>query len=78
MIVDLYAAGGRDNAYQEKINIAWWFKELMLSYKFGEKGRYEKALQVLRPFLCDELLDFYEDIHRDSLWLNPITGKKGF
>lgn len=77
-MIDLYAAGGRDNAYQEHLNVAWWFKELMLSYKFGEKGRFEKALKVLRPYLCDELITFYEDILEQSLWINPITGKKGY
>ena len=77
-MIDLYAGGGRDNAYQDHINVNWWFHELMLSYKFGEKRRFESALNKLRPYMSDELYNFYSDIHDQSCWLNPITGKKGY
>lgn len=77
-MMDLYAGGQRDAAYKDRVNVAYWFKELMLTYKFGEKFRFEKALSVLRPYLCDELISFFEQIYEDSLWTNPITGKRGF
>lgn len=77
-MIDLYAASGRDNAYHEHVNVSWWFKELMLTYKYGEKMRFERALKVLRPYLCDELIRFYEDILEQSTWTNPITGRKGY
>lgn len=77
-MIDLFAAAGRDKAYEEHIDVSWWFKELMVCYKYGEKFRYEKALKVLSPFLDDKLIQFFEDILHESTWTNPITGKKGF
>ena len=62
---------------QDHINVDWWMKELMLSYKYGEKGRYRRALDNLGPYMSDTLKLVFEDVYKNSLWTNPITGKKG-
>lgn len=67
-----------NRATQDDVNIYYWLRELMLTYKYGEKGRYRKALDILRPYLDDRLINFFEDIYQMSLWTNPITGKKGY
>lgn len=77
MTPDIEAPGGT-RAYQDKVDIFFWLRELMLTYKYGEKGRFRKALDILKPYMDDRLVMFYEDIYQLSTWTNPITGKKGY
>lgn len=58
------------------IDVRFWLKELFIAYKFAEKRNYELALKFLRPYCEGILLEIFEDILKDSLWLNPITGRR--
>ena len=77
-VIDMYAGGKRDQAYRDKVDIQWYFNDLLLSYKYGEKNRFERSLKVLKPYLSDQLYDYFVDLHDQTLWLNPITGKRGY
>lgn len=70
-------APSTSRAKEDSVDVYYWLREIMLCYKYGEKGRYRKALDILRPYLDDRLVNFFEDIYQMSLWTNPITGKKG-
>ena len=63
---------------QDHINVDFWMKELLLTYKYGEKYRFRKALDYLSPYMSDTLKAVFEEVYLNSTWTNPITGKKGY
>lgn len=77
-MIDMFCAHGRDLASEEDVNVLWFFKDLMISYKFGEKHLFERDLKKLKPYMDETLFRFFEAILEESLWTNPITGKKGY
>lgn len=75
---ELITCGSTARMAQDNINLRSHLRELFLSYKFGEKLKYRRSLDILKPYLDERLESFLEEIYQDSLWLNPITGKKGY
>lgn len=53
----------------ERIDLFWWLSELFLTYKYGDKQKFSKALDVLAPYLDDILYECLVKIERDSLFL---------
>lgn len=51
---------------QNRVDVTWWFKELFLTYKYGDKEKFSKALDVLAPYLDQTLYDVLTDIERSS------------
>lgn len=76
--IGIYCANGCALAIEEDVDVNWHLHNLLISYKFGEKGSFQKSLKKLRPYLDDKLYDFFQELEELSLWTNPITGKKGF
>lgn len=76
--ISIFCAGGNSSAASDHIDVSWHLTELLLSYKYGEKLNFRRSLDALRPYMDDKLYSFFEAVYRDSLWLNPISGKKGY
>lgn len=53
---------------QDHVDVYFWMRELMLCYKFNEKAKYRRALDILKPYMDDNLIDFYEDIYERCIW----------
>lgn len=72
--LSIFCAGGASNAFSDGTNVTWYLTELMLCYKFGEKLRYKHYLDQIRPYLNDDLFNFFERIYEDSTWINYMKG----
>ena len=70
----MYEFQSLDRAIQDNMNLSYWFKELLITYKFGEKRGFEKALSIIKPYLSDALLKEFEENPKD-IWGSNIFGK---
>ena len=53
----------------DRIDIFWWLSELFITYKYGDKEKFSKALDTLAPYLDATLYEAITKIERDSLFL---------
>ena len=56
-------------AEKKRIDFFWWLSELFLTYKYGDKEKFSKALDVLSPYMDETLKEALYKIERDSLFL---------
>lgn len=48
---------------------SYYLSGLLFSYKEGNKIQYDKYLEKLKPFLDDQLYDFFFNFGKNSLFL---------
>lgn len=51
------------------INVASYMSNLMYSFKYGMKDKYYKTLERLKPFMDDDLYNWYYNFGSSQLWV---------